>query len=54
MTKACCENIKAILEGAGSSISKIVKVTTPLAPFPFRCPNSTHVTNKPTSRSTSS
>ena len=26
-TKACCENIKAIVEGAGSSVSKIVKVS---------------------------
>lgn len=25
-TQACCDNIKAILEAAGSSVSKIVKV----------------------------
>lgn len=26
LTQACCDNIKAILEAAGSSVSKIVKV----------------------------
>jgi enamine deaminase RidA (YjgF/YER057c/UK114 family) len=26
LTQACCDNIKAILDAAGSSVSKIVKV----------------------------
>jgi enamine deaminase RidA (YjgF/YER057c/UK114 family) len=26
LTQACCDNIKAILEAAGSSVSKVVKV----------------------------
>jgi len=34
-TKACCEGVKNILEEAGSSIAKVVKVRFPL-PFYYR------------------
>lgn len=32
-TQACCDNIKAILEAAGSSVQKIVKVNVRVLPF---------------------
>jgi enamine deaminase RidA (YjgF/YER057c/UK114 family) len=40
MTKQCCENIAAILEAAGSSMEKVVKVNVWTIPAPSCVQNS--------------